>query len=105
MSYGDSVVGAGFSVPCVKRPDLLPGLSLCTEPSSFGLFPQSRPLAYRLTQPGVLGRAATVNGFEANRADSNIGFAARGKLFPVPWTFAAAELLTAKNPCHGRKLA
>jgi hypothetical protein len=28
--YAKSVVGAAFSVPCVKRPDLLPGLSLCT---------------------------------------------------------------------------
>jgi len=24
------LLGAAFSVPCVKRPDLLPGLSLCT---------------------------------------------------------------------------
>jgi hypothetical protein len=31
--YAKCVVGAAFSVPCVKRPDLLPGLSLCTEPS------------------------------------------------------------------------
>ena len=31
--YAFIVVGAAFSVPCVKRPDLLPGLSLCTEPS------------------------------------------------------------------------
>jgi len=31
--YAKGIVGAAFSVPCVKRPDLLPGLSLCTEPS------------------------------------------------------------------------
>jgi hypothetical protein len=29
--YAKGVVGAAFSVPCVKRPDLLPGLSLCTD--------------------------------------------------------------------------
>ena len=100
------LIGAAFSVPCVKRPDLLSGLSFCTDRPGKPSVPtgQRCTLARGLAQPGFLGIGAAISRFKAYGADPDIGFARLRKSLPVTGTFAGLRCFTTKDLRHGWKL-